>query len=119
MQSFTLNIGLIPSKKSSRTARITASEVKAALRGAGFFVSGFRMAQSAAEPTAVVRVIARQPMSYHQAFCNVSLALVQECIAVVPDTVRGALIGPDAAEWGEFNPAYFIPFDVEPQAIAA
>lgn len=37
--------------------------------------------------------------------------LEQDCIAVYePETGRGELIGPKAADWGGFNPEYFVRF---------
>jgi len=37
---------------------------------------------------------------------DVSVALDQDCIAVV-DGTHGELIGPRVSEWGTFNPVYF------------
>ena len=53
-----------------------------------------------------------------------SVLLSQDCIAVYDvDTKAGELIGPKAAEWGEFNPEYFVLFDgsrlVQPAVQAA
>lgn len=33
--------------------------------------------------------------------------LCQDCIAVLDEKGKGALVGPRARAWGEFNPAYF------------
>lgn len=122
MTTYTLNIGLIPSKHSSRKENITRAEVLAAVRGAGFKVNYYRVAQSATEPTAILVVEARHPF-ISTACYNISLALVQDCIAVRNDSNGfGYLAGPNADEWGEFNPEYFIEFrvtDDQGKALAA
>jgi hypothetical protein len=110
---YTLNIGLKPSEYTSRTDPITRAEVLAAVRGAGFRVLSYREANSATEPTAVVVVAkAYRTTADWGAFYDISVALSQDCIAaLVHDTGCGALYGPNAAEWGQFDPVYFITAD--------
>jgi len=63
------------------------------------------------EPTLVIEVqtMSRSPMLVIQALNSVAVDLEQDCIAAFrPRVGNGALIGPKAAEWGPFNPAFFI-----------
>lgn len=111
--SFTLNIGLKPSTKTTRQDYITRAEILAALRAAGFHVRSYRHDHSTTEETAIVVVEPKSigPSEFYNAIYRVSAALAQDCIAVRNDeTGHGQLIGPDAADWGEFNPAYFIEY---------
>ena len=111
MHTYTLNVGLKPSVKTTRTAPITRREVLAAIRGAGFFVQSYEEVQSATEPTAVVKIGSGWPHSTieHGRFYNVAAALSQDCIAVVDDeNGHGWLLGPNADDWGEFNADYFV-----------
>lgn len=106
---YTLNIGLKPSEESSRRAAISRQEVLAAVRGAGFRVLAYHQAVSHTEPTAVVVVDRGVNQFLSQSCHNISVALSQDCIAVLSsDTGAGYLIGPRAEKWGEFNPDYFI-----------
>lgn len=55
-------------------------------------------------------------LTYEHAFIpadflpSLSEMLLQDCIAMMPEgnPAGGQLYGPKAAEWGPFNPAYFI-----------
>ena len=121
---FTLNIGLVPSENVSRKECITRAEVERVLRMNGFAAHTIEVRESDTEPTAVVHVENAPGVDVWLAFYRVSVALCQDCIAVVAEwNGRGALIGPRAAQWGEFNPAYFLPLadnDNEPRkAVAA
>lgn len=114
--SFTLNIGLEPSKKTRRKAHITKPEILAALRAAGFHVRYYRVEpenKPLYEATAIVVVepVSVIPAEFYNAIYRVSAALAQDCIAARNNvTAHGQLIGPDAADWGEFDPAYFIEY---------
>lgn len=47
-----------------------------------------------------------------------SIDLGQDCIAAyLPTSTRGALVGPKAAEWGEFKLEFFKRFDSQGNAI--
>lgn len=108
---YTVNVGLKPSVNTTRQEPITRLEVLAALRGAGFKVLSYQEAQSETERTAVVVVTTGWPeaTSDRGHFYNVSVALSQDCVAVLSArTGHGYLTGPNAADWGEFNLAYFI-----------
>lgn len=116
MATYTLNIGLVPSKYSSRKENITRAEVMAAVRGAGFKVRSHRIAQSTTEPTSILVVEPTHPF-ISTACYNIAVALAQDCIAVRnDDNGFGYLAGPNAEEWGSFNPEYFIDFE---EALAA
>lgn len=64
------------------------------------------------ERTLVVEVYPRDGIATRAAVYRLSLELAQDCIAVgfVQDgtVTSGELIGPKAADWGEFDPAYFV-----------
>jgi hypothetical protein len=63
------------------------------------------------EPTLVIEVeaILCSPMFVIQALRATADDLQQDCIAVYrPKTGAGTLIGQKAAEWGPFNPEFFI-----------
>ena len=78
-----------------------------------------RVERCSSEPTLVVRV--RLPVELvergilDEAVHGLAVSLEQDCIAVYhvdgPHTGTGELIGPRAAEWGEFNPEFFSRFD--------
>lgn len=68
---------------------------------------------SDSEPTLVVDVMETAP--YHRGGAletridRLARELDQDCIAVYDNLAgKGALIGPNASAWGEFNPAYFL-----------
>ena len=64
------------------------------------------------EPTLVIAVeplMLRNPLLVMQSLKAVAVDLQQDCIAVYrPKTGGGSLVGPKAAEWGPFNPEFFI-----------
>lgn len=67
---------------------------------------------SDSEPTLVVHV--ESGYSYVPAAVRIghlSVALGQDCIAVVLPDGTGALIGPRHEAWGEFNPEFFFLLD--------
>lgn len=67
-----------------------------------------RVAQSTTEPTLVVHMN-MDPKLLDTVGNDLSNYLHQDCVAVYNVTTgEGKLIGPRAAAWGEFNPAYFI-----------
>ncbi len=67
-----------------------------------------RVEQSTTEPTLVVKM-KMDPGLLEMVGDDLSNYLHQDCVAVYNVTTgKGQLIGPRAAAWGEFNPAYFI-----------
>lgn len=67
------------------------------------------------ESTLVARAAVRDPDRLHAAIYHLAERLEQDCIAVLfvgdGGYTLGALIGPRAAEWGAFDPRYFVRFD--------
>ncbi len=99
----TLNIGLA---SNNGAAPINAVEVLTWLRATGRKqINDARIVQSNTEPTLVVRIDA--PLNAAEAYA-LCAAFDQDCIAQSADGISGALLGPNAAQWGSFNPSYFI-----------
>lgn len=101
-----LNIGLARTGKSNLNTR----DVIATLQANGFWPVMTEVFQSDSEPTLVAVVDAHRaarlfPMS--ASLFNVSAVLEQDCIGAYA-LGKGKLIGPRAAEWGQFNPEFFI-----------
>lgn len=103
-----LNIGL---KRNDTLPAVSPRNVKdAIIHNRQVSVPRFREAHSETEPTLVCRFVWISDQDHLRRFVN-ALALVfgQDCIAVYyPRDIRGELIGPKAAQWGEFNPEFFI-----------
>ncbi len=59
--------------------------------------------------TAVVRINCDPRIVVGIAY-ELAIILNEDCIAVRFNDVRGLLVGPNAAKWGEFNPDFFIRF---------
>lgn len=96
----TLNIGLAVNDGSA----ITADAAIAAIEAEGGQVVKHAVHQSNTEQTLVAQLAA--PLTPAQAD-RVSVALKQDAI-VQHDGKNGALYGPEAAKWGEFNPDFFL-----------
>ena len=101
---FQLNIGLaIPDTSST----MPAADVLRTLQDTFSHVTA-RQAQSATEPTLVVTLSA-SPARVYADVARISQLLGQDCIAVYcPQRQAGALVGPKAEQWGQFNIANFI-----------
>lgn len=101
----TLNIGLaIPGS----SCILPVSEVLAVLsRLDDITVVSYGVSQSNTELTCIVRVLG--DFGPNEGWL-VAKCLRQECIAVRYKDGLGALYGPQAAKWGEFNPAFFISY---------
>lgn len=94
----TLNIGL---------GSIRATEALHALHAHGITPNGWRFEDSDSETTLVVRAPAVRMADLYK----VAEELGEDAIAVQPTGGgRGALIGPEAEKWGEFNSRFFIRF---------
>ena len=106
---FLINIGL--DVKASTT--LSADVAKQIVRAYNFLIERETLLQSDTEPTLVLEVIALiGPTLALQGFHGIATDLKQDCIAVYrPKDGKGALIGPNAKAWGEFNPAYFFLLD--------
>ena len=83
----------------------------------GFGGGYYRLVESDTEPTLVVLAHDDAPGQDNR-IDQLSRALRQDCIAVYyPEDKSGAVIGPNAAAWGEFNPKFF--FTLSGQRLAA
>lgn len=101
-----LNVGL----EQGSTGTFNSVDDTLAVLGMHVHVRYHALVESDTEPTVVV--LAEDsigPTSVRGALYAVAQALGQQAIAVWdPMTQRGALVGPQADAWGEFNPAFFI-----------
>ena len=106
---FILNIGL----DVKATSTLATHVVKQIVNTYDFVVEQETLLQSDTEPTLVLKVISLNgPTLTLQGFYGIATDLGQDCIAVYrPQQGNGALIGPRAAKWGSFNPAYFFNLD--------
>jgi hypothetical protein len=68
----------------------------------------YRLAKSETEETLVVEVQANV-CDLARTLRYACFWLHQDCIAVQLPDGSGQLVGPKAEEWGDFNPAYFLP----------
>lgn len=100
-----LNIGL-----EGPLGAITPATALAALADVGFRLQSQAYHLSDTEPTLVAACTFTQSVALLPAAAFLLAdALHQDCIAVYrPRADTGALIGPNARTWGEFNPEYFI-----------
>lgn len=104
--TFILNIGL-----NTADGAIAVEEVRKVLRAYGFSILREALLESDTEPTLVAEVATGFATAL-QLLYQVSEELKQDCIAVYRElTGGGALIGPRAAEWGPFNPEFFLLLD--------
>lgn len=113
-----LNIGL----NTNTGGRITANDVLDALRNIGIEITTHAVHTSDTEPTLVAAVNIFDPF-FGDAVAQLCEELGQDAIAVwFPRPVAtngridwskspGQLFGPKAAEWGPFNPEFFLQLD--------
>lgn len=106
--TFILNIGL-----NTAVGAITPDEARETLRAYGFSILRDAVLESDTEPTLVAEVATgfATALTVLQLLYQVSEELKQDCIAVYRELIGGALIGPRAAEWGPFNPEFFLLLD--------
>ena len=106
---FILNIGL----NVNATTALAAHVVKQVVNDYDFVIEQEALLQSDTEPTLVLKVTSLNgPTLTLQGFYGIATDLGQDCIAVYrPQQGNGALVGPRAAKWGSFNPAYFFNID--------
>lgn len=100
-----LNIGMAVKGQ----ANLTDDEIQAALKEFGITPTQFKIHPSATEPTFVVDI--SKPLSKEQLY-KLSERLRQSAIPQFElGSGKGMMAGPKAAEWGEFNPDYFLGMD--------
>ena len=105
-----LNIGL---NRASGGA-IPAEQARQTLAANEFLIVRDAVLESDTEPTLVAEVTSlnSSPFIFLQRLRRVAEELDQDCIAVYRElTGAGSLIGPRAAEWGPFNPEFFLLLD--------
>ena len=103
MTQFYINVGLQANGRDIRPA-----DARAVLRACGLPIVQSNVLCSDSEPT-LIAIVQVEQFVLEAAINNVCEALDQDCIAVMDMTTRqGRLIGPRAAAWGTFNPAYFL-----------
>jgi len=108
-----LNVGLLSAKTGNllNTLLVQAAVCNSFPEIRPFGISA-RVAQSATEPTLICQF--EYPDSTLAAdiaeACDLlSAACEQDAVAIKCDET-GLILGPNAAKWGAFDPAYFIPF---------
>jgi hypothetical protein len=103
--NFVLNIGLM----SDLDGPITNERAIAALVNHDIRIERDVVLNSDTEPTLVAVVTMYDlPFLCWQKLHGVANELHQDCIAAYNvQSLKGALIGPRAEKWGDFNPAYF------------
>lgn len=104
--NFILNIGL----KVGATQALAAHVALEIIKANEIIVGKFKVVESDTEPTLVCEVrYLGGPTWAFKLLHQIAVDLKQDCIAAYrPKTNGGALIGPNAKAWGEFNPAFFI-----------
>lgn len=106
-----LNIGLARTGNSNIGVGTALREIEAS----GFTIFAHAVHHSDTEITVVAEGTFKHPvLTKHNANVAYNLAcrLGQDCVAVYDlNTQTGALHGPRAAAWGEFNPEFFLMLD--------
>ena len=116
MKKYILNIGLETSLKFDDGAHtLTPEQVLQVLEDKFLKVHYHTLADSFSEETLIATVSDKLGIGFleHAGIENeileLSRELMQDCIAVYDITEgRGQLVGDYAAEWGEFDPQYFL-----------
>lgn len=100
--TLTLNVGL----NRNTGGTVSAADVRREIaRHARIVKSAIH--QSDTEATLVCQIDAPSHKSPCRRLCK---QFAQDCVAVVKNG-RGELVGPKAAQWSPFNPAYFLQLD--------
>jgi hypothetical protein len=125
---YLLNIGLanFPAEAGVSIGRRALFAARA-MRAVGLLNLGAQIVISDTEPTLVVKMQAsvdlpsnRSGNAVRNAVFKLAEALNQDCIAVYPPIAdKGELVGPRAAQWGEFNPELFFKLDGSRLGVAA
>lgn len=99
-----LNVGLLTADK---TATLAPIDVALAVAKIGGKIEEAAIHESDSEETVVIRLA--EPLPSHSLEW-LSAELLQDCVAQAVG-YAGELQGPKAADWGPFNPAYFLQLD--------
>jgi len=106
MMNATLNIGLLTADKSETLAPTDVMMAVERIAGKGcIFQAAIHTSDS--EDTVVMELV--RPLPSHN-LVWLSHELQQDCVAQF-DGRRGELQGPKAADWGPFDPAFFLTID--------
>lgn len=109
MKTITLNIGLAITGDHQHLHLAT---VQAAIGYHGLFITRARVAQSNTEPTVIAECIVISPSTFDEKNIHaLAVGLDQEAIAWTDEHGVGHVTGPQAAKWGAFNPAFFLPVE--------
>lgn len=108
--TYLINIGL---DRTGDTSLSPAQAVAAINLRPGLSLWEHTVQESDTELTVVARVSHLGMFTdVNREFFRLARALGQDCVAVLhEDTGRGALHGPNAAAWGDFNPEFFLQLD--------
>lgn len=118
-----LNIGLnvTGGENGEAAVNLRANRAIALLQASVFCanIHGARHGDSVSEPTLIVKLGVSCETRAQREIELISELLQQDCIAWYNATeYTGALLGPKAAAWGEFDPQYFLRFDANrPKAL--
>lgn len=106
---YQINIGLdIPGQTMDNYTTVQQANKALGLLVRLFNAQDIRLQQSNTELTMVAQ-FQSEAADFERLVYNLSDTLQQDCIAVLnTETNEGKLIGHKAAEWGAFNPEYFI-----------
>ena len=118
MNSITLNIGLAIGNNGAYNS---VAHTLQALHAVGFTLEALRVVTSDTERTIVAQCpcpFSISDLGVRSAVHRLAVNLGQDCIAA-HDGADGALIGPDAAAWGDFNPEFFFNLDGSRMAVPA
>jgi hypothetical protein len=97
-----INFGLVTNKGGD----VYPHEVLETMVEMGLNPTGVCFAESDTEPTLICEISREPSPDEVAALCE---RFSQDCFAVYDNVAkRGTLLGPKAAEWGPFNPEYFL-----------
>jgi hypothetical protein len=97
-----INFGLVTNKGGD----VYPHEVIETMTNMGLHPAGICFAESDTEPTLICEISREPSPEEAAALCE---RFSQDCFAVYDNVAKkGALLGPKAAEWGDFNPQYFL-----------
>ncbi len=108
---FKLNIGrLVSANPDIRLQEFDVFEAWRKLGYLGMLIKSIRKGTSkSGEPTFIIEsVTAHHPWEIDTEIEKLSIALGQDCIAMIIDGYPGRLVGPHAAKWQPFNAEFWL-----------